>query len=118
MSCGHASCDLGIAVAIPRRRQRALGPVRQTHPGMEVFMPQVRLSSIRRAASYAAFGALLGVASLTLSQCTQVGDSLTGVSRLSSKHTDCKHDCDKTFDALEKIERKKHQENLKQCGRD
>ena len=79
-------------------------------------MPQARLSRIRHAASYAALGALLGVVSLTLSQCTQVGDSLTGVSRLSSKRVSCKHECDKTFDALEKVEKKLHQNNLKQCN--
>ena len=79
-------------------------------------MPQARLSRIRHAVGYAALGALLGVVSLTLSQCTQVGDSLTGVSRLSSKRVSCKHDCHKTFEALERIERKRHHENLKQCN--
>ena len=42
-------------------------------------MPQSRPHQIRRALVYAALAALLGVVSLTLSQCTQVGDTLTGV---------------------------------------
>ncbi len=78
-------------------------------------MPQARPGRIRHALGYAALGVLLGVASLTLSQCTQVGDSLTGVGRMSNDRVSCKHDCDKTFDALAKIEKKLHHENLKQC---
>ena len=76
----------------------------------------------RRAVAYVAMGALLAVASLTLSQCTQVGDNLVGVDlshgRGHGHHFSCKEDCDKDYKKLVRQENKLHKSNLKACRHD
>jgi len=67
-------------------------------------MQHARPNRLRRAVVYAALATLLGVVSLTLSQCTQVGDSLTGVGRISNKPVSCKKQCDKDYNTLKKQE--------------
>jgi hypothetical protein len=81
-------------------------------------MQHARPNRLRRAVVYAALATLLGVVSLTLSQCTQVGDSLTGVGRISNKPVSCKKQCDKDANALKKQESALHKANKKACGSD
>ena|SRR5438093_13428724 len=81
-------------------------------------MPLSRPHAIRRTVVYAALAALLGVVSLTLSQCTQVGDTLTGVGLTSNKPVSCKKQCDITYNNAVKSENKYHATQLKLCGSD
>jgi len=81
-------------------------------------MQHARPNRLRRAVVYAALATLLGVVSLTLSQCTQVGDSLTGVGRISNKPVSCKKQCDKDYNAMKKQESALHKANLKACASD
>jgi hypothetical protein len=67
---------------------------------------------------YAALASLLGVVSLTLSQCTLVGDSLTGVGLSKGNATNCIAQCTNLYVNLEAQERKLHQMNLELCGGD
>jgi len=62
---------------------------------------------LRRAVVFAALAALLGVVSLTLSQCTMVGDNLTGVGLTSTAPTTCVKQCNNLYDLLFKLEQKK-----------
>jgi len=71
-------------------------------------MQHARPNRLRRAIAYAVLAALLGVVSLTLSQCTMVGDNLTGVSLSRSAPTSCIKTCNDLYDLLYKLERKKH----------
>ena len=79
-------------------------------------MQHARHTRLRRAVVYAALATLLGVVSLTLSQCTQVGDNLTGVGLLSSKPVSCKAQCDKTYNLGVKQENALNKANLQACG--
>ena len=79
-------------------------------------MPHVR--RIRRAAVYAALATLLGVVSLTLSQCTMVGDNLTGVGLNAGRPTTCIKQCNDLYKMLFDQEQKLHQTNLDLCGQD
>ncbi len=81
-------------------------------------MQHARPNRLRRAVVYAALATLLGVVSLTLSQCTQVGDSLTGVGLTSNKPVSCKKQCDITYNNAVKQENKYHSTQLKLCGSD
>jgi len=54
-------------------------------------MQHARPNRLRRAVAYAALAALLGVVSFTLSQCTMVGDNVTGVKPFHA--TTCGHAC-------------------------
>ena len=81
-------------------------------------MQHARPNRLRRVLAFAALAALLGVVSLTLSQCTQVGDNLTGVGLISHKATSCKQKCDKTYDKLVKQEDSLNRKNLDRCHHD
>jgi hypothetical protein len=87
-------------------------------PKEEPMQHAARHNRLRRAVVYAALATLLGAVSLTLSQCTQVGDSLTGVGRISHKPVSCKKQCDKDYNALKKQESALHKANKKACGSD
>ena len=78
-------------------------------------MQLARPHRIRRAVVYAALAALLGVVSLTLSQCTQVADNLTGVGLNSTKPVSCKHQCDIIYNLAVKAENKRHETAMKLC---
>ena len=75
-------------------------------------MQPVRLP---RVAVHAMLATLLGIAALTLSHCTQVGDNLTGVGRNSTKPVSCKHQCEVIYDLAVKQENKLHEANHKLC---
>ena len=81
-------------------------------------MQHARPNRLRRAVVYAALATLLGVVSLTLSQCTQVGDNLTGVKLTSNKPVSCKKQCDKDYNTAKKSEDKYHSTQMKLCGSD
>ena len=81
-------------------------------------MQHARHSRLRRAVVYTALAALLGVAAITLSQCTQVGDNLTGVGLISNKPVSCKKACDKTYNQAVKSENSLHKANMQACGSD
>jgi hypothetical protein len=81
-------------------------------------MPHAHSSRIRRAAVYAALATLLGVVSLTLSQCTMVGDNLTGVGLNKGGPTTCIKQCNDLYKLLYDQEQKLHQTNLAACGQD
>lgn len=56
-------------------------------------MQHARPNRLRRAVAYAALAALLGVVTLVLSQCTMVGDNVTGVGIERSQRATCLQDC-------------------------
>jgi len=78
-------------------------------------MQHARPHRLRRAVAYAALAALLGVVSLTLSQCTMVGDSLTGVNLKRVGPTTCIKQCNDLFALLYKLEQKRHIAETEQC---
>jgi hypothetical protein len=84
----------------------------------EESMQHARSNRLRRAVVYAALAALLGVVSLTLSQCTQVGDNLTGVGLISHKSTSCKERCDRTYSKLKQQENSLYRRNIDRCRHD
>jgi hypothetical protein len=59
------------------------------HLRMEVTMRQAHPNTLRHTMIYVALAALLGVVSLTLSQCTMVSDGLTGVDLSKGRPTTC-----------------------------
>jgi len=75
-----------------------------------------RPNRLRRAAVYAALATALGVASLTLSQCTLVSDSLTGVGLNTGAPTTCIKQCNDLYKILYSEEQKLHQQNLDACA--
>lgn len=79
-------------------------------------MQHARPHRLRRAVAYAVLAALLGVVSLTLSQCTMVGDSLTGVNLKRVGPTTCIKQCNDLFALLYKLEQKRHIAENEQCN--
>ena len=71
-------------------------------------MQHARPSRLRRAVAFAALAGLLGVGSLTLTQCTMVGDGLTGVELERGRPTTCLKRCNDLYAALFKFEQKRH----------
>jgi hypothetical protein len=103
--------------ARPIRFRRAVLSFQHQTP-KEESMQHARPNRLRRVVAFAALAALLGVVSLTLSQCTQVGDNLTGVGLISHKSTSCKEKCDKTYDKLVKEENSLYRKNIDRCHHD
>jgi len=62
-------------------------------------MQHARPNRLRRAVAYAALAALLGVITLVLSQCTMVGDNVTGIGLDRVARGACKQDCQVTHQA-------------------
>ena len=62
-----------------------------------------------------ALAALLGVLTLVLTQCTMVGDNVTGVGLNRLTATSCIKDCNDSFALLYKEEQKRHQAATEQC---
>jgi hypothetical protein len=83
---------------------------------MEVVMSQLGSSRLRRVVVYVALATLLGAVSLTLSQCTLVGDSLTGVGLNKGNATNCIAQCSNLYATLSQEEQKLHLMNLDLCG--
>ncbi|HEY3216410.1 MAG TPA: hypothetical protein VGK93_07950 [Candidatus Eisenbacteria bacterium] len=71
-------------------------------------MQHARPNRLRRAVAFAALAVLLGLVSLTVSQCTMVGDSLTGVGVTRSAPTTCLKQCNDYYALLFKLEQKRH----------
>ena len=71
-------------------------------------MQHARPSRLRRAVAFAALAGLLGVGSLTLTQCTMVGDNISGVDLERGRPTTCVKRCNDLFNALYEIESKRH----------
>ena len=69
-------------------------------------MRHARPNRLRRAAALAALAALLGVVALVLSQCTMVGDSLTGVGLEKNARSGCVTNCNSTYRAAVDTARK------------
>jgi len=81
-------------------------------------MQHARHTHLRRAVVYTALAALLGVVAITLTQCTQVGDNLTGIGLISNKPVSCKKQCDKDYNLAKKQEDALHKANNQACGSD
>jgi len=78
-------------------------------------MQHARPNRLRRAVVYAALATLLGVVSLTLSQCTLVGDNLTGVELNRGRPTTCIKQCNDFYKLVYDQEQKYHDQILLQC---
>jgi exonuclease I len=74
-----------------------------------------RRNRIRRAVVYASLATLLGVVSLTLSQCTMVGDNLTGVGLNKNGPTTCIKQCNDLYKMLYDQEQKLYDMNKTIC---
>ena len=60
-------------------------------------MQLARPNRVPRAAAFAVLAALLTVTVLALSQCTMVGDNLTGVGLEKSLRASCVNDCNRAY---------------------
>src|SRR5262249_28085744 len=83
------------------------------HPALHLArkeepMQHARPHRLRRAVAFAALAALLGLAALTLSQCTLVGDSLTGVNLDGVGPTSCVKQCNDFYAIAYKREQRVH----------
>jgi hypothetical protein len=78
-------------------------------------MMNARRNRIRRAVVYASLATLLGVVSLTLSQCTMVGDNLTGVDLNRGRPTTCIKQCNDLYALLYDQEQKLYNTNKEAC---
>lgn len=78
-------------------------------------MQHARPNRLRRAVVYAALAALLGIVSLTLSQCTLVGDNLTGVDLSKGRPTTCIKQCNDYYALLYDQEQKAHDQYKLLC---
>ena len=79
-------------------------------------MQHARPNRLRRAVAYAALAALLGLVALTLSQCTLVGDSLTGVNVDGVGPTSCVKQCNDFYAIAYKAEQRIHDTNNSNCN--
>ena len=79
-------------------------------------MQHARPNRLRRAVAFAVLAALLGLVSLTVTQCTMVGDNLTGVGFTRSAPTTCSKSCLDLYDLLFKLEAKRHQAETDLCN--
>jgi len=79
-------------------------------------MQHARPNRLRRAVIYAALATLLGVVSLTLSQCTMVGDKLTGVDLNRGRPTTCLKNCNDFYALVYDQEQKYHDQAMLLCA--
>ena len=79
-------------------------------------MQHARPNRLRRAVAYAALAALLGLVALTLSQCTLVGDSLTGATLDGVGPTSCVKQCNDFYAVAYKQEQRIHDTNNSNCN--
>jgi len=78
-------------------------------------MQHARHRRLRRAAVYVALAMMLGVVSLTLTQCQLVGDKVNGVRLFKGQPTTCIKDCNDQFKILYDQEQKLHDTNNEYC---
>jgi len=78
-------------------------------------MQHARPNRLRRAVIYAALATMLGVVSLTLSQCTMVGDNLTGVDLSKGRPTTCIKQCNDFYKLVYDQETKYHDQAKLLC---
>jgi hypothetical protein len=78
-------------------------------------MQHARPNRLRRAVIYAALATMLGVVSLTLSQCTMVGDNLTGVDLSKGRPTTCIKQCNDFYKLVYDQEQKYHDQASLLC---
>jgi hypothetical protein len=78
-------------------------------------MQHARHRRLRRAAVYVALAMMLGVVSLTLTQCQLVGDKVNGVRLFRGQPTTCIKDCNDQYKILFDEEQKLHQTNVENC---
>jgi hypothetical protein len=76
---------------------------------------------LRRGFAFVALAALLGLSSISLTQCRLVNDTVTGVdlsasAGLSSKKNGCKKRCKEQEKAARKAEQERHKRAVKACG--
>jgi hypothetical protein len=70
---------------------------------------------LRRAGVYVALAMMLGVVSLTLTQCQLVGDKVNGVRLFKGQPTTCIKQCNDDFKILYDQEQKLHDTNVENC---
>jgi hypothetical protein len=78
-------------------------------------MQHARHRRLRRAAVYVALAMMLGVVSLTLTQCRMVGDKTTGVRLFRGQPTTCIKQCNDAYKLLYDEEQKLHRTNVENC---
>ena len=78
-------------------------------------MQHARHRRLRRAAVYVALAMMLGVVSLTLTQCQLVGDKVNGVRLFKGQPTTCIKQCNDAFKILYDQEQKLHDTNVENC---
>jgi hypothetical protein len=78
-------------------------------------MQHARPNRLRRAVIYAALATMLGAVSLTLSQCTMVGDNLTGVDLSKGRPTTCIKQCNDFYKLVYDQETKYHDQAKLLC---
>ena len=81
-------------------------------------MQQARPNTLRRALIYASLVTLLGVVSLTLSQCTMVGDNLTGVGLSKGAKQTCLKSCNTNAQLQTDQENRQNETNIIMCAGD
>jgi hypothetical protein len=81
-------------------------------------MQHARPNRLRRAVVYAALATLFGVISLTLTQCTMLGDKLTGVGLNRNFGQNCNKRCQDIDVLAHTQEDKYHSETIRLCGLD
>jgi hypothetical protein len=74
-----------------------------------------RRSNVRRVAVFASLVTMLGVASVMLSQCTMVGDNVTGVDLSKGRPTTCIKQCNDLYKMLYDQEQKLYDTNKSAC---
>lgn len=78
-------------------------------------MHHARPNRLRRVVAFAALTALLGVVAVVLSQCTMVGDNLTGVGVQGAGPTTCIKACNNQFALLYNAEQVAYQNAKEPC---
>jgi hypothetical protein len=68
-----------------------------------------------RTALYALLTAILGIVSITLVQCTMVGDRTTGVQFFKNNANTCIKDCNDRYKVLFDQEQQLHHANVENC---
>jgi len=78
-------------------------------------MQHARPLGLRRAALYAVLTVLLGVVALSLAQCVNMGDRITGVGLNKVNPTTCIKQCNDDYKLLFDQEQKLHSTNVENC---
>src|SRR5262245_9129788 len=81
----------------------------------EAPMQHARPTRLGRAAAFAVLAMFLGVVALSLSQCTMVGDSLTGVDLSKGRPTTCIKQCNDFYAMQYDNEQKLYAQNKENC---